>query len=161
MNSTLKVIEHIFAYIGIGCVAIVIYGILGLLKDYIIDSFKKLKSKCIEKRTNKMNECNAKDRYQNMLVKDLKKILKKLPDNMPIIIPVIDEDDANHIYGFRYVRTAGELICEGEREPEVLCLNAAAYEQDIADQIHFSGRNVGVKNILFGISKYDKKENKK
>lgn len=50
MNSTLKVIEHIFAYIGGGCVAILSYEILGLLKDDIIDSFKKLKSKCIEKR---------------------------------------------------------------------------------------------------------------
>lgn len=73
---------------------------------------------------------------------------------------IIDEDDANHIYGFRYVRTAGELVCESEREPEVLCLNAAADGQDIADQIHFSGKDVGVNKILFGKSKYDKKENK-
>lgn len=107
-----------------------------------------------------MNERNIKSEYQNMLVKDLKKILNELPDDMPIIIPVIDEDNANHIYGFRYVRTAGELICESEREPEVLCLNAAAYGQDIADQIHFSGRDVGVKKILFGVSKCNKKENK-
>ena len=40
------------------------------------------------------------NKYQNMYVKDLKKILNELPDDMPIIIPVIDEDDANHIYGF-------------------------------------------------------------
>lgn len=107
-----------------------------------------------------MNERNIKSEYQNMLVKDLKKILNELPDDMPIIIPVINEDDANHIYGFRYVRTAGELICEYEREPEVLCLNAATDGQDIADQIHFSGRDVSVKKILFGISKYDKKDNR-
>lgn len=105
-----------------------------------------------------MNERNIKSEYQNMLVKDLKKILNNLPDDMPIIIPVIDEDDSNHIYGFRYVRTAGELVCEYEREPEVLCLNAAADRQDIADQVHFSGRDVSVKSILFGVSKYDKKE---
>ena len=83
-----------------------------------------------------MNKYNIKSEYQNMHVKDLKKILNDLPDDMPIIIPVIDEDDANHIYGFRYVRTAGELVCEGEQEPEALCLNAAADGQDIADQIH-------------------------
>ena len=41
-----------------------------------------------------MNEC------QNMYVKDLKKILNELPDDMPIIIPVINEDDANHIMVF-------------------------------------------------------------
>lgn len=35
------------------------------------------------------------DKYQNMRVKDLKKILNKLPDDMPIIIPVIDEDKEN------------------------------------------------------------------
>ena len=56
-----------------------------------------------------MNECDIKNEYQNMHVKDLKKILNELPDDMPIIIPVIDEDDANYIYGFRYVRTAGRL----------------------------------------------------
>ena len=108
-----------------------------------------------------MNERNIKSEYQNMLVKDLKKILNELPDDMPIVIPVIDEDDANHIYGFRYVRTAGELICEYEREPEVLCLNAAADGQNIADQIRLSGRgrDVSVKKILFGKSKH-KKENK-
>lgn len=105
-----------------------------------------------------MNEHNIKSEYQNMHVKDLKKILNELPDDMPIIIPVIDEDDANYIYGFRYVRTAGRLLCGWEQEPEALCLNAAADGQDIADQIHFSGKDVGVNKILFGVSKYDNKE---
>lgn len=97
-----------------------------------------------------------KNKYQNLRVKDLKKILNELPDNMPIIIPVIDEDDANHIYGFRHVRTVGVLASYGEED--ACCLNAAADGQDIADQVHFSGRDVGVKSILFGVSKYDKKE---
>lgn len=97
------------------------------------------------------------DEYQNMYVKDLKKILNELPDDMPIIIPVINEDDANHIYGFRHVRTAGVLASYGE--DNACCLNAAADGQDIADQVHFSGRDVGVKSILFGMSKYDGKEN--
>ena len=95
-----------------------------------------------------------------MRVKDLKHILEQLPDDMAVIIPVIDEEDANYIYGFRHVRTAGILISDGEQDREVLCLNAAADRQDIADQVYFSGRDVGVKNILFGVSKYDKKEQK-
>ena len=88
--------------------------------------------------------------YQNMQVKDLKHILEQLPDDMAVIIPVIDEEDANHIYDFRHVRTAGVLVSEGEQDREILCLNAAADRQDIADQVHLSGRDVGVKEILFG-----------
>lgn len=38
-----------------------------------------------------MNEHHIKNGYQNMLVKDLKKILNDLPDDMPIVIPVINE----------------------------------------------------------------------
>lgn len=81
---------------------------------------------------------------------------------MPVVIPVIDEDDVNHIYGFHYVRTAGELTCEYDREPKVLCLNAAADGQDIADQIYFSGKgeNIGIKKIFFGMSKCNKEEDK-
>lgn len=99
----------------------------------------------------------------DMKIKDLKDIINNLPDDMVVIIPVIDEEDANHIYGFRKVRTAGVLIDEyaDNSEKEVLCLNAAANDQDIADQVHFSGRDVSVKEILFGTSKYDElKENK-
>ena len=96
----------------------------------------------------------------NMRIKDLKHIIEQLPDDMAVIIPVIDEEDANHIYGFRHVRTAGVLISEGEKDQEVLCLNAAADEHDIADQVYFSGRDVGVKEVLFGYSKYDGKEKK-
>ena len=96
------------------------------------------------------------DEYQNMYVKDLKKILNELPDDMPIIIPVIDEDDANHIYCFRHVRTAGVLASYGEEN--ACCLNAAADGQDIADQVHFSNKDVSVESILFGMSKYDRKE---
>lgn len=106
-----------------------------------------------------MNENHIKNGYQNMLVKDLKKILSDLPDDMPIVIPVIDGYNVNHIYGFRYVRTAGELISDSERDREVLCLNTAADGQDIADQVHFSGKDIIVNKIFFGISKHDKKEN--
>ena len=95
----------------------------------------------------------------NMTIAELKRLLSDLPDNMPVVIPVIDEDDCNHIFGFRFVRTAGILSCDGEECRTVLCLNAAD-EEDIADQVHFSGKDVSVEKILFGHSKYDqRKEN--
>lgn len=91
----------------------------------------------------------------DMRIKDLKSIINELPDSMAIVIPVIDEENANHIYGFRKVRTAGILVSEGEEDREVLCINAASDEQDIADQVYFSGKDVGVEKILFGHSKYE------
>ena len=33
----------------------------------------------------------------NMTITELKRLLSDLPDNMPVVIPVIDEDDCNHI----------------------------------------------------------------
>ena len=92
---------------------------------------------------------------KDMRIKDLKDIINNLPDDMIVVMPVIDEDDANYIYGFRKVRTAGVLVCEGEEDREALCLNAAADDHDIADQVHFSGKDVSVKDILFGNSKFD------
>ena len=73
---------------------------------------------------------------KNLTVKDLKDILAQCPDDMPVIIPVIDEDDCNNIYGFRYVRTAGILSCESEAPKNriVLCLNAAT-DSDISSQV--------------------------
>lgn len=35
---------------------------------------------------------------RNMLVKELKKILEKVPNDIPVVIQVIDEDDINYIY---------------------------------------------------------------
>ena len=87
---------------------------------------------------------------KNMTVKELKEVLNECPDNMPVIIPVIDEDDANHIYGFRHVRTVGVLMSDGEED--ACCLNTAKDGQDIADQVRFFGKNVGVKSILFGVA---------
>lgn len=105
-----------------------------------------------------MNKSNAKNNQSNMYVKDLKKILNELPDDMPVIIPVSDEYDSNRIYGFRYVRTAGMLVCEYEQDQKVLCLNAAVDGQNIADQIRLSGIDVSVKKILFNGKLKRKKE---
>lgn len=93
--------------------------------------------------------------YKDMRVKDLKEIIKDLSDEMLIVIPVIDEDDANRIYGFRKVRTAGILNCEYEEDQDTLCLNAAADGQDIADQVYFSGKDASVKEILYGESQFE------
>lgn len=91
----------------------------------------------------------------NMTIAQLKNIIANLPDDMSVIIPVIDEDDCNRIFGFGHVRTAGILSCEFENPKEAFCLNAAD-DQDIADQVYFSGKDVNVDQILFGESKYEK-----
>lgn len=77
---------------------------------------------------------------RNMTVKDLKKILKTLPNDMAVIIPVITTDDANDILAFRFVRTAGILECPDEDPYRVLCINAAADGADIGTQIGIPSR---------------------
>lgn len=62
---------------------------------------------------------------KDMRVKDLKNIINQLPDDMLVVMPVIDENNANHIYGFRRVRTAGVLTCNGEEDRNALCLNSS------------------------------------
>ena len=70
----------------------------------------------------------------NMNVKDLKNILATCPDDMDVIIPVMDETDANIIYAFRHVRTAGILSSPTEEYP-ALCLNSSENGCDISEQI--------------------------
>lgn len=96
----------------------------------------------------KMFKKSTDDAPINMTVKQLKRILRKLPNNMSIVIPVILEDDANSILGFRYVRTAGVLrddLCVDE--PRVFCLNAAAYGADIETQV--KNRDVICERVMF------------
>lgn len=88
--------------------------------------------------------------YDFMTIKDLKDIVADLPDDMNIVIPVVDEDDVNKIFGFRLARTAGILTCEGEERSKVLCINGAADDNDIADQVYYSGKDVGIVKILYG-----------
>ena len=96
--------------------------------------------------------------YDFMKVRDLRDILDEVPDDMLVVIPVVDEDNVSRIFGFRKVRTAGVLEneCEQEGERKVLCLNGAMRGQDIADQVYFSGRDVGVVEVLYGKSEYEK-----
>lgn len=102
-----------------------------------------------------MNNTNY---YDFMRIKDLKEILNELPDEMLVVIPVVDEDDVNHIYGFRKVRTAGILKDEwqSEEEREVLCLNGAADGKDIVDQV--ANRDVEVSKVLYGRFDHDEEE---
>lgn len=74
----------------------------------------------------------------NMKVADLKEIIKDLPDDMDVIIPVISSEDANWIDAFRHVRTAG-ILSNINEENSVLCLNTAADSLDIKSQINKNG----------------------
>ena len=96
---------------------------------------------------------------KNMRIKDLKNIISELPDEMLVIIPVVNEDNVNDILGFRIARTAGVLTCSGEKDREAFCINGAEPTRtyDIADQVCSSGKDVGVERVLFGdsINHYD------
>lgn len=96
-----------------------------------------------------MNNTNF---YDFMTVEDLREIIKDLPDDMQIVIPVIDENDCNYIYGFRKVRVAGVLQCESEQEREVFCMNSAMDGKNLTHQIEESGvdPDVTVRDILYG-----------
>ena len=79
--------------------------------------------------------------------------------DMLVVIPVVDEYDVNHLCGFRKVRTAGILTCEGEEDdPTVLCLNGASEGLDIADQIKSSGRDIDDVKVIFGERKEQSNE---
>lgn len=88
----------------------------------------------------------------NMTVRDLKEIIKNIPDDMDdlnVIIPVITEEDANRILVFRHVRTAGVLISDYEENP-ALCLNTVLYGLDISSQIERKNdSHVRCEKVLF------------
>ena len=101
---------------------------------------------------------------KNMRIKDLKNIIADLPDDMLVIIPVVNEDNVNDILGFRRARTAGVLTCSGEKDREAFCINGSEPNRtyDIADQVYSSGKDVGVERVLFGdsINNHDLNEEK-
>ena len=83
----------------------------------------------------------------NMTVKDLRKILRGLPSDMAVVMPVISEDDCNYIFGFRHIRTAGILYSEYEpKYSRVLAVNAAR-DSDISEQI--KNRDAVCEKVLF------------
>lgn len=93
----------------------------------------------------------------DLRVRDLKTILESLPDDMLVVIPAVDEDYVNKLYGFRRARTVGILENEDEeeRDRKVLCINGACDGADIADQVRYSGRDVSAITVLYAYSKYD------
>lgn len=88
----------------------------------------------------------------NLTVKDLKEAIKDLPDDMPIIIPVITED-AKLILAFRHVRTIGILndLYLSDKDPDklALCLNASADGVDISTQIKNNKLDVACEKIIY------------
>lgn len=81
----------------------------------------------------------------NMTVGDLKNILENIPNDTPVIMPVITEDNADNILGFRYVRTAGILESEYE-DDQAFCLNSSN-EFSIQDQL--KSHDTICKKVLF------------
>lgn len=71
-----------------------------------------------------------------MTVADLKRILKDLPDDMPVVIPARVDENYNILTNCVAVGTAGVLSSPYEAT-KVLCLNAIASRVDtIAGQIN-------------------------
>ena len=98
--------------------------------------------------TENLDECYDEEVKMNMTVADLKAILNSLSDDLPVVIPVIDERNANQIFGFRHVRTAGILHDEYEpTEPRVLCINSAEYGVDISTQMQ--NKPIVCEKVLF------------
>ena len=87
----------------------------------------------------------------NMTVKDLKRILRKLPNDMHVVIPVISEDDCNLVFGFRHVRTAGILFCKFNEKKlaRVIALNASTPDSNIKLQTENYDGAVVCEKILF------------
>ena len=87
----------------------------------------------------------------NMTVKELKDILKDLPDDMVVIIPATNEkidNDYNHIDCFMHVRIAGILENRWEEKP-ALCFNTSEDGMDISSQLKYSGLSTVCKKVLF------------
>ena len=87
----------------------------------------------------------------NLTVRTLKECLKDIPDDMEVIIPVIDVDDSNNIQAFRHVRTIGILECNVEND--ALCLNTASDGLDINSQINgesfHADSSIKCKKVIF------------
>ena len=84
----------------------------------------------------------------NLTVGDLKDMIKDLPDDMDVIIPVTIEDDANYIVSFRHVRTLGVLSNKYEEKP-ALCLNGAQDGVDIETQLNLNKFSTTCDKVLF------------
>lgn len=84
----------------------------------------------------------------DMTVRDLKAALKDLPDDMEVIVTAYAEDDANYIFGFRHVRTAGILKNPYEDKP-ALCLAPAMDGADMESLIENMHSDTNCEKVLF------------
>lgn len=86
----------------------------------------------------------------NLTVGRLKEILNNeaVSDDMDVIIPVISEDNANYIFGFRHVRTAGIVECAYE-EHKALILNSSENGADISTQIREFNGDTSCNKVLY------------
>lgn len=83
----------------------------------------------------------------NMTVRNLREIIKDLPDDMYVIIPVSCAEDVNYIESFRHVRTAGIVSNEYEKKP-ALCLNSGD-GLDIYGQLNKNRLETTCDRVLF------------
>lgn len=88
----------------------------------------------------------------NLTVKELKFLLKDVPDDYPVIIPCCDPEDADNILGFRYVRKVGILHDESNFvvDPDAFYLGSATSidgnnTKSIQKQLDESGYNTTIK----------------
>ena len=80
----------------------------------------------------------------NLTVKELKFLLKDVPDDYPVIIPCCDPEDADNILGFRYVRKVGILHNKADwvgsdDDPDVFYLGASTSNSDKTIQQQLDG----------------------
>ena len=88
----------------------------------------------------------------NMKVKDLRMIVNNLSteyDDIPVVIPVISEEDSDNILAFRIVRTAGIIHEDGEISGGDALIFNSSTGPDIATQINNRKSDVICKKLLF------------
>lgn len=93
--------------------------------------------------TNEMYE-----RGINVTVRDLRDCLEGLPDDMDVIVPVHDEDDANVIFGYRHVRTIGVLRSPRNPEP-AFCLASSANGADMYSLMELNAGDIECEKQMF------------
>lgn len=84
----------------------------------------------------------------NITVRDLKDILKGLPDDMNIIVTSTPEDDPNYISSFMHLTTAGVLKNPYEEKP-ALCLAPSTDGLDIKSLLDKNGSDTECMKLLF------------
>ena len=88
------------------------------------------------------------ERGINVNVRDLRKCLEGLPDNMDVIIPVCVEGDENTILCYRHARTIGILESPREEKP-AFCIATAADGADMDTLTKLNAGDTTCKKVLF------------